>query len=318
MEYIQERSMPVLFSTGALFGKPLPYTPFGMASRNEQLIAARKQKTMAIDKSQSSQQLSHVGVQGEAQEQRRPVVGVLLVHGLNGDRSDMAELETVLQEHGWLTNNMLLPGHGSKVRDLMAVGWDDWAAAVQKELVAMKVRCDRVFLVGHSLGGALSLHVTAHEEVDGIVVMCAPLFLHPLTRYGVRFVKYITPLLPTLREDVRDPEARQRYPRDAYRWTPMWPVESMMRFLPQLRTELPHITTPALIMTSLHDHVVPARDGREIYRLLGSQEKHLVTFHRSYHVIMKDHDREEVFAKTVAFIERHTQTVLAQREDRTA
>jgi carboxylesterase len=273
---------------------------------------------MATDKSQSSQQLSAVGVQGEAQEQRRPVVGVLLVHGLNGDRSDMAELEAVLQEHGWLTNNMLLPGHGSKVRDLMAVGWDDWAAAVRKELVAMKARCDRVFVVGHSLGGALSLHVTAHEEVDGIVVMCAPLFLHPLTRYGVRFVKYITPLLPTLREDVRDPEARRRHPREVYRWTPMWPVESMMRFLPQLRIELSHITTPALIMTALHDHVVPARDGREIYRLLGSQEKHLVTFHRSYHVIMKDHDREEVFARTVAFIERHTQPILAQREDQTA
>ena len=60
-------------------------------------------------------------------------------------------------------------------------------------------------------------------------------------------------------------------------------------------------------MTSMRDHVVPARDGREIYRLLGSEEKHLVTFHRSYHVIMKDHDREEVFAKTIAFVQRHVE-----------
>jgi len=65
------------------------------------------------------------------------------------------------------------------------------------------------------------------------------------------------------------------------------------------------ITAPALIMVSIHDHVVPARDGREIYRHIGSNEKHLVTFHRSYHVIMKDYDREEVFAKTSAFILRH-------------
>jgi carboxylesterase len=60
-------------------------------------------------------------------------------------------------------------------------------------------------------------------------------------------------------------------------------------------------------MISVRDHVVPARDGREIYRLLGSQEKHLVTFYRSYHVIMKDHDREEVFEKTLAFIHRHAE-----------
>ena len=271
---------------------------------------------MAMEQSQSSHPFSDASMQ--PQGQRGPVVGVLLVHGLNGDRNDMAELETLLLERGYLTNNMLLPGHGTKVRDLMTAGWDDWAAAVRKELLAMKAHCDRVFLVGHSLGGALSLHVAAHETVDGIVTMCAPLYMHPLTRFGVRVVKYITPLLPTWPEDVRDPQARQRYTRDVYRWTPMWPVESLLRFLPQLRAELPGITIPALVMVSLHDHVVPARDGREIYRLLGSSEKHLVTFHRSYHVIMKDHDREEVFTKTLAFVQHHAQKTLAGREERRA
>jgi carboxylesterase len=54
---------------------------------------------------------------------------------------------------------------------------------------------------------------------------------------------------------------------------------------------------------------VPARDGREIYQRIGSREKYFVTFHHSYHVIMKDHDREEVFAKTEAFILRHAQNI---------
>ena len=205
-----------------------------------------------------------------------------------------------------------------KVRDLMGLGWDDWAQAVDRELREMKQRCDQVFLVGHSLGGALSLHLAAHEEVTGIVTMCAPLHMNPLTQHFVRLAKYITPLVPTIREDVRDPEARKRYSRDVYRWTPMRPVESMLQFLPKLRAELPHITAPALIITSIHDHVVPARDGREIYRLIGSQEKHLVTLHRSYHVVMKDHDREEVFAKTVAFIQRHSQKAVPEKEGRTA
>src|SRR5712691_1706326 len=40
---------------------------------------------------------------------QQPVIGVLLVHGLNGSRRDLAELETVLQDHGILTTNMLLP-----------------------------------------------------------------------------------------------------------------------------------------------------------------------------------------------------------------
>lgn len=252
----------------------------------------------------TSMETSHAQ-QGTAHSSKKPVIGVLLIHGLNGSRRDLEELELVLQDCGMVTDNMLLPGHGVHVRDMLPLGWHDWANAVRDELHALKQRCDVVFLVGHSLGGALALHSAAHEEVAGIVTMCAPLHMHPLTLPAVRIVKYLTPLVPTVREDVRDPDARRRYTRDAYRWTPMRPIESMLQFLPTLRAELPQVTAPALIMTSIHDHVVPARDGREIYRHIGSKEKHLVTFHRSFHVIMKDFDREEVFAKTTAFILRH-------------
>lgn len=234
-----------------------------------------------------------------------PRIGVLLVHGLNGSQKDFAEMEAQLLERGMLVVNMLLPGHGSKIKDMLNSGWEDWSQAVHEELLALKLRCDAVFLVGHSLGGALSLHAAAHEEVTGIVSICAPLYMHPGLKLAVRAVKYITPLLPMLREDVRDREGRRRYRRDSYRWTAMRPVESLLQFLPHLRAELPNITAPALIMISIHDHVVPARDGRDIYRQIGSREKHLVTFHRSYHVVMKDFDRDEMFEKTLAFIQLH-------------
>ncbi len=235
----------------------------------------------------------------------KPVIGVLLVHGFNGTRDDMVELEQYLQEHGMLAVNMLLPGHGmDHVRELMTLGWDDWVQAVSNELRGLKAHCDLVFLVGHSLGGALVLHIAAHEEVAGIVVMCAPIYMHPLLRPFIVVAKFVVPLLPTIYEDVRDRDARRRYKRSTSHWTPIRPIESILKFLPRLREELPRITAPALIMMSLHDHVVPARDGREIYRRIGSQEKYLVTFYHSYHIIMKDHDHEEVFSKTLAFIQR--------------
>ena len=195
------------------------------------------------------------------------------------------------------------------MREMLALGWPEWAEAVLAEFREMKQRCERVFVVGHSLGGALALHTAAREEVAGVVSMCAPLHLYPWMLPLIRAAKYITPLVPTLREDVRDPQARRLYTRETQRWTPMRPVESLMNYLPTLRQELPDITAPALIMVSTHDHVVPARDGREIYRCIGSSEKYLVTFYHSYHVIMKDHDREEVFAKTEAFILRHALNV---------
>ena len=245
-----------------------------------------------------------------SQMKQTPRVGVLLVHGLNGSKRDMEELTAAFVEQGMLAENILLPGHGSHVREMLSLGWTEWAKAVSDELRALKQRCDVVFLVGHSLGGALCLHVAAHEQVAGVVAMCAPIRMPMWMAPAIRLTQRFTPIVPTLREDVRDPVGRRRYARESYRWTPMAPVASMLRFLPELRTELPRITVPVLVMTSLHDHVVPARDGREIYHLLGSKEKFIVTFYRSFHVIMKDHDREEVFAKTIDFVRKYAATAI--------
>ncbi|HEU5230394.1 MAG TPA: alpha/beta fold hydrolase, partial [Ktedonobacteraceae bacterium] len=105
---------------------------------------------------------------------KQPVIGVLLIHGLNGSRHDMEEMAELLSSHGIIAENILLPGHGTHVRDMLPLGWLEWSIAVRNELHALRKRCDLVFLVGHSLGGALCLHTAAHEKVDGIITMCAP------------------------------------------------------------------------------------------------------------------------------------------------
>src|SRR5690349_3425365 len=101
-------------------------------------------------------------------------VGALLVHGLNGSEWDMGELAAFLANAGLRAENMLLPGHGTDVRDMIPIGWEEWTQAVRAELQQLQQRCRQVFLIGHSLGGALCLHTAVHEEVDGVVALCPP------------------------------------------------------------------------------------------------------------------------------------------------
>ena len=208
---------------------------------------------------------------GSLSSSSQPGIGALLVHGLNGSKHDMVEIEEMLRAHDVMVENILLPGHGSHVRDMLPLGWPEWSAAVRSEFYALKRRCEHVFLIGHSLGAALCLHIAAHEDVAGVVSMCAPLHMRPWLRPAVHIARYITPLVPTVREDVWNPVARRKYTRDVYRWTPMAPVASMLKYLPHLRRELPQVTVPVLVIAATHDHVVPVRDGHEIYRLLGSK-----------------------------------------------
>ena|SRR5437764_6553300 len=140
------------------------------------------------------------------QEREGPRVGVLLVHGLNGNRGDMEEIAELVAERGMTAENMLLPGHDTDVSDMLSLGWSDWSRAVRLELRQLKRGCDLVFLIGHSLGGALCLHTAAYEQIAGIVTMCAPLHMFFWTKPAVRLAKRFTPVLPTLREDIRDAE----------------------------------------------------------------------------------------------------------------
>jgi carboxylesterase len=245
-------------------------------------------------------------------------VGVLLVHGLHGNLRDMEELTGYFTSYNIVVLNVLLSSHGTLVRDRLPIDWLGWSNVVRKELQRLKQWCKYVFLIGHSLGGSLCLHVAVSEPVTGVVTMCAPVYLYPWMFPAAGLVKRFTPVPPKLFEDLPSYEARRRsapdvYGRaplasDVYGRAPLAAVESTSHYLPSLRTELPFVTVPALIMTAIHDEVVPARDGQAIYRLIGSQEKYLVKFRRSSHMLLKGHDREEVFVRTLDFLQNHARS----------
>lgn len=218
----------------------------------------------------------------------------------------MEEIELGLKKHDLVVRNMPVPGQRGPIREMLSIGWSEWEQAVSAEYLKMKQACERVFLVGHSLGGALALHTAAHEEVAGLVIMCAPLNLYPWLGPLVRAAGYVVPSMFSLQKDMAGTRTPQHSTDDATRCTPTWSVGSLINYLPTLNKELPHITAPALIMASLLDPLVPARDGKAIYQRIGSAEKYLVTFRYSSHVIMKGRrDRAEVLAKTEAFILSH-------------
>lgn len=246
---------------------------------------------------------------------------VLLVHGFNGDPLDMAELEEHLHARGFATRNLLLPGHGTHPRDLARTTWEDWSDAVMSAARELLDRYACVILVGHSMGAALSLHVAANEHrISGVAALCPPLRMYAAEVRLAAIGHRVLPYLPTLREDISDPEARVRYrqQRGHYRWTPIAAAHSLFTALPALRIELHKVRCPAMVMAARRDHVVPARDGIEAYRLLGTPDKELHVLPRSYHVITKDVERHVVFEHVGRFAERAAEAAANVERERGA
>lgn len=249
--------------------------------------------------------LSHVEQeQGEAAVPGR--VCVVLTHGFNGEPAEMRELEDRLRADGFSPRNVLLPGHGTTLREFAASGWEQWTGTIQAETRAALARGERVVLAGHSMGASACLLVAAREpEVAGVAALCPPLQMDVPSRHLVARLRGLVPYFPAGVEDVRDRRgARRLYTRKVYRWTPLVAAQSLFEGLAELRDALPSIRCPTLIVCARHDHVVPLQDGLEAYIGVGAEQKDLVVLERSFHAVTKDVERQLVLDRVERFCQR--------------
>jgi carboxylesterase len=94
----------------------------------------------------------------------------LLVHGFPGTPAEMRPLAQALHDRGWTTRAILLPGFGPELDTIAERRVEDWIAAVRAALNALRRDHPHVLLIGHSLGGALSL-AAADARPDALILL---------------------------------------------------------------------------------------------------------------------------------------------------
>lgn len=233
-------------------------------------------------------------------------IACLLVHGLNGIRYDFDDIAAHLRTEGFATEQVLLPGHEVHAHVARKFGWRDWTRAVQEHFNHLAARHRRVVVIGHSMGGALALHLAAREpRVAAVAALCAPTALHPGLMPIIRFSRRVLPYMPVVREDIRDPVERRAYRHHKVsQWVSLAPLHTLLQELPAVRASLPQVQCPTLLIGARNDHVVPIRDAYIIYNSIGSRHKQLFVLERSYHVVTRDVEREIVTDHIMAFLER--------------
>lgn len=226
-------------------------------------------------------------------------VGALVLHGITGTPASVRRWAAALAGAGLAVEAPLLPGHGTTVDDLAAVGWPEWSAAADQAYLDLAGRCEKVLVAGLSMGGTLACWLaTRHTEAAGLVCVNpmveppAPSFLELLDD----FLANGATMVPPIGADIAQPGGRE----PAYAQLPVAALRSLMGALVDLEGELPAITCPLLLFTSTTDHVVPPGSSDRLAARVSGPVEH-VTLEHSYHVATLDYDAPLIEDRTVAF-----------------
>jgi carboxylesterase len=232
-------------------------------------------------------------------------IGVVCVHGFTGTPYEVRYLGERLHAEGFSVHGVRLPGHGTRIEDLDETRWTEWADAVEDAFDSMRMLCERVAVVGQSLGGLLSLHLAAHRtDVAAVATLAAPLWLDGLAGKVAAWAERGT--LPVRRipklggSDIRDRRARAENP--CYDAIPTRALGELLRFMHVVDAELPSVSCPVLVLHGRRDHTAPLACAARIADAVRARRTRILP--DSFHLIAADVERDVVAAEVVNHLRR--------------
>lgn len=229
-------------------------------------------------------------------------VGVLVIQGFTGTTSSVIYLAKYLKEKDLNVECPRLTGHGTSWEELNKVSFKSWINDVETAYQSLKSDCEKVFVAGLSMGGALALYLEEKypEIAGGILINHAIVFNDPRMSL-IPILKYFIKSTPAIGSDIKDPNSKEL----AYERTPVAGAHEMLKLTKIVRDNLSKVSQPQLIFKSRDDHVVPIINVPYTIDKISSKEKEVIWLENSYHVATMDFDKDLINEKTYEFIKSH-------------
>jgi carboxylesterase len=245
-------------------------------------------------------------------------VGCLVIHGLTGTPGEVRWLGQHLHAQGCTVHGPRLAGHATTPGDLARVTWQEWYYSALSGYELLRAQCHKVFVLGLSMGGVLSLTLAAREPVAGVVAMSTP---NRIGDWRLSLLLLLSRVIPTFpkagalppdedpfQQEVMAEQRRRGEDPIGHPSYKAWSVRGLAelnRLLAVMRAGLPHVTAPALLIHARNDNVVPFDNLQLNFDALGSADKRCLIIDESDHVITEDKERERVFKAAADFITAH-------------
>ena len=203
---------------------------------------------------------------------------VLCVHGFTGYPGEMAYPASRFAEAGWDVSVPRLSGHGTDAEDFMRAEFDDWRRQLSDEWLNLSSRYDAVRVLGHSMGGLLTLDLALRHPIKSAVLMAPAIGIRFPGQNLLRFLAIISPRRPYdwksdpeyVFFDDRDDDDEAYLGREYWSWIWLKKLSGLISLQKEVEKRLEEIRTPILGLFPENDSVVGNRGVGILKKSLGN------------------------------------------------
>lgn len=265
---------------------------------------------------------SHDGLALYYRERLVPGAGaqIILVHGVAEHNGRYREFEEFFVSRGLDFSMIDLRGHGqSEGRRVFIADFEEYLEDLDLLVERVESHADRIFLVGHSLGGVIAVRYveTRQPKFAGLVTSSAGLkakIVPPRPVFAV--LRFINKFFPATRvpglvkpnQICRDEAVVRRYQDDPL--VPKYLTTSFglhaLAAGERALAEANQINLPTLIMHAGADEVADPQGSQELFDRISVQDKRIEIYPGLYHEIFNEPEREQVLTDLHDWIHART------------
>ncbi|MGQ4834258.1 MAG: lysophospholipase [Candidatus Asgardarchaeia archaeon] len=249
---------------------------------------------------------------------------VIVVHGLAEHSGRYIHLFEALYEANYSVYAFDLRGHGKSegIRGHIK-SFDEYILDLEKfiELIREKENVDKVFILGHSLGGLIVLRfaIKKPDFLKGVISSAAALRTTvPVSRITLAIGKVFSKLLPTAKFSnnidpsllTHDKSVVNDYVKDPLVFRKVSARLAMEIFDVAERTlrDAYMLVVPCLLLAGTADKIVDPMAIKEFYENVKAEEKELKLYDGMYHEILNEIGKETVIKDIINWLDKHSES----------
>lgn len=246
-----------------------------------------------------------------------PIATAVLVHGVAEHAGRYRFVAERLAGEGIAVFALDHRGHGRSdgprgLIDRIDLVVDDLSRFVERHVGELGP--GKPFLIGHSLGGAVSLAYALGQpdSVSGLILSgpaVATEAVSPAMTLVSRALSAIAPRLPVFQLDeeliCRDQRIVQAYRDDPLVYSGKLPARTLWQILSAMRTlpaQVPELSLPLLLLHGGEDQLCPAAGSQLIYDRAGSDDRTIRIYPELYHEVFNEPEREAVIEDLITWL----------------